>query len=204
MLVPYPPPGKWYLVLVAHCSVNGRDCPIVDVPVLFSIHSNWCISGVCGRYGQCYRYMSGGIMFSACSCIAGHTGPACNDPTQAEPDYRVLMATLLLTTTNLAMLPTLMLAAYRAHYAESVVYASHIIFSSLYHACAGQIYSLCVLNVSILGFSDIFTDILATWVTLLAMAPLPSSVRSVLHVMGAKGMGCIITSIFLSKLQLQA
>ena len=99
--------------------------------------------------------MSGGMMFSACSCIAGLTGPACNDPTQAEPDHQLLIATLLLTTTNLAMLSALMLAAYRAHYAESVVYASHIIFSSLDHACAGQIYSICVLNVSILGFSDI-------------------------------------------------
>ena len=148
--------------------------------------------------------MSGGIMFSACSCIAGHTGPACNDPTQAEPDYQVLMATLLLTTTNLAMLPALMLAAYRAHYAESVVYASHIIFSSLYHACAGHIYSLCILNATILRFSDIFTNILATWVTLLAIAPLPSSVRSVLHVLGATGMDSLITRIFFSKPHLQA
>ena len=83
-----------------------------------------------------------------------------------------------------------------AHYAKSVVYAAHIIFSSLYHACAGQIYSLCVLNVTILRFSDIFTHILATWVTLLAMAPLPPSFRSVLHVIGATGMDCIIINYF--------
>ena len=84
------------------------------------------------------------------------------------------MATLLLTTTNLAMLPALMLASYGAHYAESVVYASHIIFSSLYHACAGHIYSLCILNATILHFSDIFTNILAgslCWPWLLFLHP---------------------------------
>ena len=147
-----------------------------------------CISGVCGRYGQCYKYLSGGTMFSACSCFAGHTGPACSDPSHAQSDYQMLVATLLLTTTNLAMLPALMLAAYRAHYAESVVYASHLISSCLYHACAQDIYSVCLLHVTVLHFCDVFTDILTTWVTLLAMASLPHPVRSVLHLLGATGM----------------
>ena len=141
-------------------------------------------------------------MFSACRCIAGidsifiritayaittsgHTGPACNDPSQAESDYQLLTATLLLTTTNLAMLPAIMLALYRAHYAESVVYFSHLVSSCLHHACAQDVYSVCVLHATVLHFGDVFTDILSTWVTLLAMASLPPPVRSVLHMMGA-------------------
>ena len=93
----------------------------------------------------------------ACSCLAGHRGPACNDPSEAASDYQVditqqhvshqchvssrvppqlLIASLLLTTSNLAMLPAIMLAAYRGHYAECIVFTAHLIASCLYHACA--------------------------------------------------------------------
>ena len=121
------------------------------------------------------------------STTIGHTGPACNDLSKAESDYQLLTATLLLTTTNLAMLPAIMLALYRAHYAESVVYFSHLVYSCLHHACAQYVYSVCVLHVTVLHFCDVFTDILTTWVTLLAMASLPHHVRSVLHMMGVIG-----------------
>ena len=77
-----------------------------------------------------------------------------------------------------------MLALYRAHYSESVVYFSHLVSSCLYHACAQDIYSVCVLPMTVLHFCDVFTDILSTWVTLLAMAALPMPVRSVLHLVG--------------------
>ena len=99
----------------------------------------------------------------ACSCLAGHRGPACNDPSEAASDYQVryhsgtcdttvtchvssrvitcvppqlLIASLLLTTSNLAMLPAIMLAAYRGHYAECIVFTAHLIASCLHHACA--------------------------------------------------------------------
>ena len=49
---------------------------------------------------------------------------------------QLLIASLLLTTSNLAMLPAIMLAAYRGHYAECVVFTAHLIASCLYHACA--------------------------------------------------------------------
>ena len=123
------------------------------------------------------------LVLSSCTFL-GHTGPACNDPSKAESDYQLLTATLLLTTTNLAMLPAIMLALYRAHYSESVVYFSHLVSSCLHHACAGDVYSVCVLHATVLHFCDVFTAILSLWVTLLAMASLPHQVRSVLHIMG--------------------
>jgi len=196
ILIPYPSSGRWHLSLTSLCYLAGQGkrstCTNGDVRILFGIHSNSCIRSTCGRYGRCYQYLSGGAMFSACRCIAGHTGPACNDPSQAESDYQLLTATLLLTTTNLAMLPAIMLALYRAHYAESVVYFSHLVSSCLYHACAQDVYSVCVLHVTVLRFCDVFSDILSTWVTLLAMASLPHTVRSVLHMIGAIGVALAV------------
>ena len=126
VLVQYPSPGTWYLTLTSSCSGHSGHC---SVPVLFSVHTNQCFSGVCGRYGHCYSYLStgAGVFYSACSCFAGHRGPACNDPSQAISDYQLLISSLLLTTSNLAMLPAIMLAAYRGHYAECIVYTSHLI-----------------------------------------------------------------------------
>lgn len=188
ILIPYPASGRWYLSLSSLCYIAGQgrssSCSTGDVHILFGIHSSSCIRSSCGRYGHCYQYLSGGAIFSACKCIAGHTGPACNDPSQAESDYQLLSSTLLLTTTNLAMLPAIMLALYRAHYSESVVYFSHLVSSCLHHACAQDVYSVCVLHATVLHFCDVLTDILSMWVTLLAMACLPHQVRSVLHMVG--------------------
>ena len=34
-------------------------------------HHDYMISLIMFRYGHCYEYLSGGAMFSACSCLAG-------------------------------------------------------------------------------------------------------------------------------------
>jgi len=180
ILVLYPPPGTWYLSLsVSQCSDPGGRC---NVPVLFSVHTNQCFSGVCGRYGHCYSYLSS-VFYSACSCFAGHRGPACNDPSLAVSDYQLLISSLLLTTSNLAMLPAIMLAAYRGHYAECIVFTSHLIASCLYHACAEEVYSVCLISVTVLQWADIFTTVLTIWVTLVTMARLPVTIRSVVNML---------------------
>lgn len=42
-------------------------------PITFSISSEMCVMGGCGKYGRCYQFFSGGNMFSTCSCFAGKT-----------------------------------------------------------------------------------------------------------------------------------
>ena len=88
IVVQYPGPGAWHLSLAASCPEPG-----CAVPVLFSVHTNQCFSGVCGKYGSCHSYLSAGsgVFYSACSCVAGHRGPACNDPSLAVSDYQVKM-----------------------------------------------------------------------------------------------------------------
>ena len=86
IVIQYPGPGPWHLSLAASCPEPG-----CTVPILFSVHTNQCFSGVCGKYGACHSYLSAGsgVFYSACSCVAGHRGPACNDPSHALSDYQV-------------------------------------------------------------------------------------------------------------------
>ena len=64
-----------------------------------------------------------------------HISVTCHHVSSRVPP-QLLIASLLLTTSNLAMLPAIMLAAYRGHYAECIVFTAHLIASCLYHACA--------------------------------------------------------------------
>jgi hypothetical protein len=48
-------------------------------------------------------------------CESGHRGWGCNDPELAVPDFTLLVSTLLLTLTNMATLPAVVLALFR-HY----------------------------------------------------------------------------------------
>ena len=76
-----------------------------------------------------------------------------------------------------------MLAAYRGHYAECIVFTSHLIASCLYHACAEEVYSVCLISVTVLQWADIFTTVLTIWVTLVTMARLPVTIRSVVNML---------------------
>ena len=180
VLVLYPPPGTWYLSLLLSCPRPASHC---SAPVLFSVHTDPCVSGVCGRYGRCQSFLSSTVLYSACSCTAGHRGLACNDPSQAMSDYQLLISSLLLTTSNLAMLPAIMLAAYRGHYTECIVFTAHLIASCLYHACAEQVYSVCVLSLSVLAWSDTFTTVTTIWVTILTIPRLPVTLRSLINML---------------------
>lgn len=43
----------------------------------------------------------------------GHKGWGCNDPSGGTPDFKLLVTTLLLTLTNMATLPAVVLALFR-------------------------------------------------------------------------------------------
>ena len=91
------------------------------------------------------------------------------------------------------MLPAIMLAAYRGHYTECIVFTAHLIASCLYHACAEEVYSVCLVSVSLLRWSDVFTTALSVWVTLVTMARLPVTVRSVLNMMAVLCIAVLVT-----------
>ena len=63
VVVQYPPPGTWHLALAASCGQPTGSC---SAPVIFSVHTNHCFSGGCGKYGRCHAYLSpdSGLLYS--------------------------------------------------------------------------------------------------------------------------------------------
>ena len=162
-----------------------------------------CLPG-CGRHGTCATQLGPGLATVArCSCAAGWRGPLCGDSDTATSDYTQLTARLVLVLTNLSMVPATMLSLYRSveqlevslprqysqysrirrrHYTECLVYWLQLVAASLHQACAGPGGAgACLGHASTLRYSDTLASLLAVWVTVLAMAHLPPSLRSVIH-----------------------
>lgn len=58
----------------------------------------------------------------------------------------------------------------------------------LYHCCDnGTLYSVCVMDYSVLQYCDFFGSVLAVWVTSMAMAEIPLKLRGFLHLAGFLG-----------------
>ena len=63
---------------------ESTACSRNTTPVVFSIYSEMCVMGGCGKYGRCYQFFSGGNMFSTCQCFAGYRGWGCTDASQVR------------------------------------------------------------------------------------------------------------------------
>lgn len=155
--------------------------------VVFTISSSPCVVGRCGRYGRCYHYMSGGFVFSTCVCMKGYRGWDCTEDSQVPSSMSILMASLLLTLSNLLFLPSIYIASRRQFYTEAVIYFFAMFFSVFYHACdSGEDeYSFCLVKIGVLQFCDFYCGLLAIWVTLVAMSHVRQQFVSLLHMLGA-------------------
>jgi len=158
-----------------------------NTSVVFSVSSSPCVAGRCGRFGRCYHYMSGGFVFSTCVCSKGYRGWDCTEDSQVPTNMSILLATLLLTLSNLLFFPSIYMAVKRRYYTEGVIYFFAMFFSIFYHACdAGEDeYSFCLVKIGVLQFCDFYCGLLSIWVTLVAMAHIRSEFVSLLHMFGA-------------------
>lgn len=155
--------------------------------VVFTISSSPCVAGRCGRFGRCYHYMSGGFVFSTCVCLKGYRGWDCTEDTQVPSNMSIILASLLLTLSNLLFMPSIYLATKRRYYTEAVIYFFAMFFSVFYHACdSGEDeYSFCLVKIGVLQFCDFYCGLLAIWVTLVAMSHIRQQFISILHMLGA-------------------
>ncbi|KAG5324721.1 TMM8A factor, partial [Acromyrmex heyeri] len=160
-------------------------CPAVRVESIVS--SSPCIEGRCGHRGKCMHYMSGGFVFSACYCTGGYRGFDCADNTYVLSTSGILLQLLALTFSNFAFLGSIYVAVKREYFTEAVAYVAVMFFSTFYHACeAGEeVYSVCVMRLSVLQFCDFFNALLAIWVTLVAMASFGPRLTAFCQVAGA-------------------
>jgi hypothetical protein len=192
--VPFPEPGLWFITLKSFC-FNNDSLPTNCTPdqgklnVSLIIESNMCTADNCGRFGDCYNYMSGGFIFSTCVCKHGYIGWGCSDDSKVTSMTELLTAALLLTISNMFFIPATVMALRRKYYTEAFVYTCTMFFSTFYHACdAGEdIYSYCLMRLNVLQFCDFYSAILSLWVTLIAMSDLRNALKSIAHMAGAIG-----------------
>ncbi|XP_042898930.1 transmembrane protein 8B [Parasteatoda tepidariorum] len=193
VFIPFPEAGIWYYRLKAECytaslsNISYVPCESSKIPIYLRIRSAPCILGNCGKYGTCYQYVSGGLIFSTCTCIAGYKGWGCTDNSTARSDAQLLTDVLLLTLSNMLFIPAVILSIYRKYYTEAFIYFATMISSAVYHACDSEVYSYCLIRITVLQFCDFYLAVLSVWVTLIAMAQLPHTVQSFVHMVGAVG-----------------
>ncbi|XP_015591102.1 transmembrane protein 8B isoform X2 [Cephus cinctus] len=185
--IPYPEPGQWYISLKSFCVEEKCDCAeecLTSVcqecsclkecssRVESNVASSPCIDAKCNSNGRCVHYMSGGFIFSACHCTDNYRGFDCADDTYVLGKTKIIISLVLLTSSNLAFIGAIYLALSREYYTEAIVYTAVMLSSTFYHACeAGEdVYSLCIMRLSVLQFCDFFNALLSIWVTLVAMA----------------------------------
>lgn len=196
--IPYPEPGPYFVGIQSYCYVLGntsfgepekiyQPCMEEFTQVLFQIVNGPCVNTSCAGHGECRTYRKGSYIFSSCKCYAKYKGYSCEDDSEAESHSTQLLYTCLLSLSNLAFVPSIVVAVYRRYYVEAVVYFSNMFFSGFYHACdmhPWSIYTLCIMPYHVLSYCDFLLSIISFWVTLLAMAELPPVVVSVLHMVG--------------------
>nr|CAD7204560.1 unnamed protein product [Timema douglasi] len=199
--VPHPENGLWYVTYKPFCynstfdsegnaSFKAVECGDLDeVGVSYGVESYPCGENNCGQFGHCFNYNSGGLIYSSCVCLHGYTGWGCTDDSKVSSLGDLLVAALLLTLSNLLFIPAIIIAIRRKFFTEAFVYLCIMFFSTFYHACdAGEdIYSYCIFKLNTLQFCDFYSAILAIWVTLIAMADLNATCKSLAHVAGAVG-----------------
>ncbi|XP_058062007.1 uncharacterized protein LOC131212237 [Anopheles bellator] len=155
--------------------------------VVFTISSSPCVAGRCGRFGRCYHYMSGGFVFSTCLCLRNYRGWDCTEDSQVPSSASILLASLMLTLSNLLFLPSIYFAVRRGFHSEAIIYFFAMFFSAFYHACDSgeEEFSFCLVKIGVLQFCDFYCGLLAIWVTLIAMANVRTQLVSLLHMLGA-------------------
>lgn len=138
--IPYPESGLWYLGLLPLCYFDDRHnfshpdwvpCELESISVGLMINSSACVNQKCGLFGRCFQYISGGVIFSSCYCSSGYRGWGCTDNRDARSHSILVTELLLLTLSNLFMLPAIVLAATRQFYLEALVYLATMVSSSV-------------------------------------------------------------------------
>ncbi|XP_024867555.1 transmembrane protein 8B-like isoform X1 [Temnothorax curvispinosus] len=188
LLIAYPQPGTWYIIILATCYTYGTPvpCQIEKMSILLNIHTRKCTfsdQSPCGNHGICQEIQKNILHYATCTCFKGYTGWDCTDISSTVSAIPLISA-MLLVMSNIFFVPAIYIAVKRKLYAEGLVYLVTMLFSSLYHACDQSDGQFCITKYEILQYSDFFSSILAFWVTLVAMAELPIAFVPLCHMTG--------------------
>lgn len=185
--VPQPTAGLWRLDLsTQECVTQEFNESDTSLNSSLNITLTGCINdcgavedrGVCKTY-----YTAGNFIMSSCSCKAGYDGLSCSNDEQAMSSSLQLLQMMLLTLSNLFFLPAIFIGLYRRYWQETIVYIIAMAVSTVYHACdQGHTQKYyCLAEYDTLQYADFLAATVAIWVTVLAIADLPSRWSSILH-----------------------
>uniref|UniRef100_A0A3Q3XJC8 EGF-like domain-containing protein n=1 Tax=Mola mola TaxID=94237 RepID=A0A3Q3XJC8_MOLML len=182
--LPFPQSTTWYLTLQLLC--NSSDCGNTSlVSVVPEVFISACVED-CGTYGECRLLRSYTYLYTACVCKAGWSGWGCTDDSTAQSFGRQLLATLLLTLSNLSFLPAIVVAIIRFYFTEASVYLFTMFFSTFYHACDQPgVAVLCIMDYDTLQYCDFLGSVCSIWVTILCMARIRDTFKYTLFMLGA-------------------
>ncbi|XP_026169944.1 post-GPI attachment to proteins factor 6 [Mastacembelus armatus] len=182
--LPFPQSATWYLTLQLTC--NSSDCGNTSVvPVVPEMFISACVED-CGTYGECRLLRSYSYLYASCVCKAGWRGWGCTDDSKAQSYNRQLLATLLLTLSNLCFLPAIVVAIIRCYITEASVYLFTMFFSTFYHACDQPgVAVLCIMDYDALQYCDFLGSVCSIWVTILCMARIKHTFKYTLFMLGA-------------------
>lgn len=89
----------------------------------------------CGNHGICQEIQKNVLHYATCNCFKGYTGWDCTDISNTITAISSFMSAMLLILSNAFFIPAIYIAIKRKLYAEGLVYLATMLFSSLYHAC---------------------------------------------------------------------
>ncbi|XP_028404418.1 post-GPI attachment to proteins factor 6-like [Dendronephthya gigantea] len=155
----YPQSGTWYInvIIISH---DLSPKPFFG----FDVKTETCLSK-CNNHGSCVVDSDIGVSYGVCVCDYGYSGFACSDYHGLD-----LLAVYLLTISNIAFIPGIVVACFRKFYPEAIVYLFNMYASTVYHACDSHGY--CIYDYNTLQLSDFFASVLSVWFTLVTMVKL--------------------------------
>ena len=119
MEIVYPQSGTWYMaVTIQHHS------PFLRSNFIFHAKTQTCLS--CNNQGSCKIKSDIGVSYGYCDCDYGYTGFTCSDSSSLD-----VLAVCLLTISNIAFIPGIIVACSRRFYPEAVVYLFNMYCSTV-------------------------------------------------------------------------
>lgn len=119
MQVVFPQSGTWYITV----TIKSHD-PFTS-PFFFHAKTQPCLNE-CEKHGSCVINSDIGISYGSCVCDYGYSGFLCSEYHSLD-----VLAVCLLTISNIAFVPGIVVACSRKFFPEAIVYLFNMYCSTV-------------------------------------------------------------------------
>ncbi len=121
MEVVYPQSGTWYITVIIQ-----PHHPFSRTTFVLRAKTQTCLVNNCNKHGSCVIKSDIGVSYGLCDCHDGYTGFTCSGHHSLD-----LLAVYLLTISNIAFIPGIIVACSRKFYPEAIVYLFNMYCSTV-------------------------------------------------------------------------